>query len=63
MSTTYIALLISGLSTVAARFGFTVDVPVVNENIMTIISVIAWAYAFYGRYKAGGITVFGFRKI
>ena len=62
MSSTYIALLVSGIASLANHFGYSVNVPVVNANLDTVIIVASWAYAFYGRYKAGGISVFGVYK-
>lgn len=63
MSTTYIALLVNALVFVAPHFGFEVFNP---ESLMGfaagLVGLAATAYAFYGRYRAGGINALGLRK-
>ncbi|HXK31141.1 MAG TPA: hypothetical protein VJZ94_00065 [Candidatus Paceibacterota bacterium] len=62
MSTTYIAALVGLVSTVASLFGWTVGTEELTRSITDIIAIGSLIYVFYGRFKAGGISAFGFRK-
>lgn len=63
MSTTYIALLVNALVFVAPQFGFTVFDPAsLSGAIAAAVGLLATGWAFYGRYRAGGITALGIRK-
>ena len=61
-STTYIAGIVSFLTLALPVFGIEiVDKSILSENITQVIGVLAIAYSFYGRYKAGGLSAWGFR--
>lgn len=61
MSTTYIAAIVAFLTTMAQMFGWTVDSGALVQTITDGAQVLSILYIFYGRYKAGGISAFGFR--
>lgn len=61
-STTYIATAVSVLVFVLPVLGIQIiDEGSLAKSITEIVGVIAVAYTFYGRYKAGGIDAFGLR--
>lgn len=62
MSTTYIAGIVGLVSTVAPLFGWTVGTEELTKVITEILAIGSLLYVFYGRYRAGGISAFGFRK-
>ena len=62
MSTTYIANIVTFLTLVLPVFGVhIVDTDAFTTGIMQVVGVLSTAYVFYGRYKAGGINIFGLR--
>lgn len=63
MSTTYIAQLVAILVFVLPRFGIdVVDANALTSMIAAIVGIIATVWVFIGRWRAGGITIFGLRK-
>lgn len=63
MSETYIALLVNFIVFVAPHFGLSVvDPSSLAGSVAAVVGLVATGWAFYGRYKAGGITIFGLRK-
>jgi len=63
MSTTYIANIVAFLILVLPLAGL----EVVNESMLTStvaqgVGALAVVYVFYGRFKAGGISMWGLRK-
>ena len=63
MSSTYISVLVSLLTLGLPVFGIQVsDDGTLTETITQLVGIGALLYAFYGRYKAGGINAFGLRK-
>jgi hypothetical protein len=62
MSTTYIANIVSILTLALPVFGVHVADPgSLTETLTEVAGVAAAIYVFYGRYKAGGISIFGIR--
>ena len=63
MSTTYISVLVSFLTLGLPILGLEVaNEGTLTKSITELVGVAALLYAFYGRYKAGGINAFGLRK-
>ena len=63
MSTTYIAALVNVLVFVLPAIGVhVVDTNALTQGIVTVAGVVATAWIFYGRFRAGGITAIGLRK-
>ena len=63
MSSTYIAVSVSFLTLALPILGIEViDQKSIVKTISDLVGVGALLYAFYGRYRAGGITAFGLRK-
>jgi hypothetical protein len=63
ISTTYIAGIVSFLVFVLPVLGFDViDQGTLTATVTQVAGVAAVLYSFYGRYRAGGISAFGFRK-
>lgn len=63
MSRTYIANFVTLLTLVIPLFGWHITNPDNLTNaILAVVGVISTLYVFYGRYKAGGISAFGFKK-
>lgn len=64
MSTTYIANIVAILVFVLPHFGITIADPNTLTGIFTSVAgAIAAIWVFYGRYRAGGISIFGLRKV
>ncbi len=62
ISTTFIANIVTTLVFVLPVFGIEiVDQSSLTDTITKLIAVGTTLYVFYGRYKAGGISAFGFR--
>ena len=63
MSTTYIANIVTILTLVLPHFGLHVfDQGALVNTVTSIAGIAASLYVFYGRYKAGGVSIFGIRK-
>lgn len=63
MSTTYIATIVSFLTLALPTLGIeVVERETLIGAITTLVGVISTIYIFIGRYRAGGINVFGLRK-
>jgi hypothetical protein len=60
MSITYLAQLLQFL----VVFGLISqsEADVINEGIVAIISLVVLAIGLYGRFRAGGVNIFGLRK-
>lgn len=62
MSTTYVSNIVAILAFVSPMVGIhVIDQNVLGASIQALVGVLALAYTFYGRYKAGGINAFGIR--
>lgn len=61
-STTYAGVIVSLLSTFLPKFGITVGSEELTVTISTIGQIVGSLVAFYGRYKAGGISVLGVKN-
>ena len=62
-STTYVATIVSVLVFVLPLLGIEViDEGTLAKTVSNIIGVISTLYIFYGRFKAGGISIFGLKK-
>lgn len=63
MSTTYVANIVAILAFVLPHFGISiVDPNSLAATVAGVFGVIASAYVFIGRWRAGGISLFGIRK-
>jgi len=63
MSTTYISNFVAVIALGLPIIGFEVfDEQALTGAIAGFVGVAALVYNFYGRYRAGGISAFGFRK-
>lgn len=63
MSSTYIANIIGILTLVLPAVGIHIANPdTLAGDILTIVGIASTLYIFIGRYRAGGIGAFGFRK-
>jgi len=63
MSSTYLAGIVSFLVFALPVLGFDViDEGTLAETVTQLVGVGAVLYSFYGRFRAGGISAFGFRK-
>jgi hypothetical protein len=62
-STTYVAGIVSVVAFVLPLLGFDVsDTALLNKTVVEIVGAVSAIYIFIGRYKAGGISAFGFKK-
>jgi len=62
MSTTYIGNIIAILSLILPKFGITIGSDELTTTASTIGGIIGGFIVFYGRYKAGGVSLLGFRE-
>lgn len=62
-STTYIAQIVTILTLVLPALGLHVADPgSLTETLTEIFGIIAAIYVFIGRWRAGGINIFGLRS-
>ena len=62
-STTYVAGIVSVVAFVLPLLGFDVsDTALLNKTVVEIVGAVSAIYIFIARYKAGGISAFGFKK-
>ena len=62
MSTTFIAQIVQFLAWILPAIGITVGSDALTTTISTIALVGTGVWVFIGRWRAGGISIFGFRK-
>jgi len=60
MSTTYIASIVQFLILLGVLTQE--EATVVSDGLVAVLSLVALLVTLYGRYKAGGLDIFGFRK-
>ena len=62
-STTYIAGTVSAITIILPLLGFEIaEKDSLTQTVTEIFGIFGLCYMFYGRYKAGGINIFGVRK-
>lgn len=60
MSTTYIASIVQFLILLGVLTQE--EATVVSDGLIAVMSLVALLVTLYGRYRAGGLDIFGFRK-
>lgn len=64
MSTTYIANIVAVIALVLPHFAIqVVDPGTLGAVIANVVGVVAAAWVFIGRWRAGGINILGLRKV
>lgn len=62
MSQTYVGVIVMLLSVFMPKIGLTIGTDDLTTTITTITTVIGALWAFYGRYRLGGVTFAGLRN-
>lgn len=62
MSQTYVGIIVMLLSTFLPKLGVTIDNDSLTTTISVLLTLAGALWAFWGRYRKGGITVAGMRK-
>jgi len=61
MSKTYIGIAVTLLVPFLPKLGLQIGTEELTTTITTLVTFAGALYAFYGRWKAGGITILGTR--
>ncbi len=61
MSQTYIGIIVMVLSTLLPKLGLNLGSDELTTTATTLLTIAGALWAFWGRYRAGGITLFGMR--
>lgn len=61
-SLTYVGVIVMVLSEVLRWLGLEVGSEQLTTTVLTILQVLGAITAFFGRWRAGGITILGTRK-
>ena len=61
-SQTYVGVIVSVLGSVFPKFGVSVGGEELTTTISVILTVLGGLWAFWGRYRKGGITLWGTRE-
>jgi hypothetical protein len=62
MSQTYIGIIVMLLATFLPKLGITLGADQLTTTVSVVLTIAGGLWAFWGRYKAGGITWAGIRK-
>jgi len=62
MSLTIIGLVVAVLATFAKSSGVMVTNEALQTTVLTVVQLMSAVGIYYGRYRVGGITLFGARK-
>lgn len=62
MSKTYIATIVAIGLPILHAMGLDLNATDLSTTLSTIAQIIAWLGVFWGRWKAGGINIFGKRN-
>lgn len=60
-SQTYAGIIVLLLSEVLPKLGLTLGTDQLTTTVYTITSILGAAWAFYGRYRLGGINALGLK--
>lgn len=61
-SLTYASRIVSLVMAVSLLAGWDLDQGYITELVTSIVWVVGELLTFYGRYRAGGISILGFKK-
>lgn len=61
-SMTYSGIIVMVLATLASLLGLQVANAELTTTVLTLAQFVGAIIAFIGRWRAGGLTVFGFKK-
>ena len=61
-SLTYGAVIVGVVAELLGWLDVSIPVEALNTTINTLVAIVVGLVALYGRYRAGGVTVFGFRN-
>lgn len=63
MSQTYIAAIVGLLTVVLPIFGVQIETSELTNGIQSVVVAITFVWILVRRFQAGGVTVFGARKV
>lgn len=62
MSQTYLGIIVMILSVFLPKLGITIGSDELTTTVTVITTIIGALWAFYGRYRLGGVNFAGLRK-